>query len=37
MKDLKYFNLTSEYTSTKYEFVYPTVSYVEENSLIIKN
>ena len=31
MKELKYFNQLSEYTSNKENFTYPTVSYVEEN------
>ena len=31
MKELKYFNQLSEYTSNKDNFEYPTVSYVEEN------
>ena len=31
MKELKYFNQLSEYTSNKENFEYPTVSYVEEN------
>ena len=31
MKELKYFNQLSEYTSNKDGFEYPTVSYVEEN------
>ena len=31
MKELKYFNQLSEYTTDKDNFTYPTVSYVEEN------
>ena len=31
MKELKYFNQLSEYTTNKESFKYPTVSYVEEN------
>ena len=31
MKELKYFNQLSEYTTDKGNFTYPTVSYVEEN------
>ena len=32
MKELKYFNQLSEYTTNKESFEYPTVSYVEENT-----
>ena len=34
MRNIKYFNQLSEYTSNKDNFTYPTVSYVEENKKV---